>query len=70
MSDSNNKVSRMAALRQAIRDIWDHLDYVPDCPMCKGTGEYTGAPYQYSAQVYWKGKQVTVCDQCNGSGKV
>lgn len=41
---------------------------LPDCPSCKGTGE---APVnQIDDIVYWKGRQVRVCYQCKGAGKI
>jgi DnaJ-class molecular chaperone len=48
--------------------VWKSLDYVPDCPSCKGTGN---APdYMRSETVFWKGQEVIVCAQCRGRGKV
>jgi DnaJ-class molecular chaperone len=43
------------------------MDKVPDCPNCKGTGEAVNG---WPELVWWKGRQVTVCHQCKGAGKV
>lgn len=54
---------------KCLKDIWNFLDYILDCPECRGTGEpYTNTwNYEY---VWWKGKQILVCDRCHGSGKI
>ncbi len=53
-------------LKAALKELWEALDKVPDCPMCKGTG----APIDWPERVYWKGVLVLVCSQCKGAGKV
>ena len=53
---------------ETLKNVWASLDYVPNCPSCKGTGN---APdYMRSETVFWKGAEVIVCSQCRGRGKV
>jgi DnaJ-class molecular chaperone len=54
-------------LTERIKEVWRSLDYVPDCPVCKGTGEPSGP---WTEKVWWKGKLVEVCHNCKGRGKV
>jgi len=55
---------------EILKELWDALDYVPDCPACHGTGRPTH-PYENWAQtVLWHGKPVKVCHNCMGAGKV
>lgn len=49
-----------------LKAVWQALDYVPDCPMCKGSGE----SIEWEDNVYWHGTSMRVCDQCKGAGKV
>lgn len=56
-------------LRKA-KDVWGALDYVPDCRVCGGTGEPDNSPAAWVEVVWWKGRQVRVCHNCKGRGKV
>jgi DnaJ-class molecular chaperone len=65
---TDEQKTHMSKAWDVIKNAWDSLDYVPDCPSCKGTGN---APdYLRSEIVYWKGHEVTVCSHCRGRGKV
>ena len=60
-------------LTRAAGELWDSLDYVPDCPMCGGTGDRPKPGREnmfFTYQVYWKGRLYAVCAQCEGKGKV
>ena len=52
---------------QSLKRWWNS---VPNCPACHGTGEPTGKYKHWANQVYWKGRLVNVCHNCDGSGKV
>ena len=50
------------------KDVWNSLDYVPNCRVCNGTGRPTD--YMSAETVFWKGEEVIVCSSCRGRGKV
>lgn len=60
--------------RQSKRTLWKTallgalrtLGEVKNCPQCKGSG----LPFGEWTTVYWRGRTVNVCANCEGSGKV
>jgi hypothetical protein len=55
---------------QAIQKAWKALDYVPNCPDCKGTGYPSGDYGGVHDTVFWRGQPEIVCYRCKGAGKV